>query len=123
MEACQKCQVHGANMLYTLAQIAGPTKGNETVWFLGLLALAIGTMVGGYVYIWRMFVSRWEECEEGHKATQQQLIDVTGEMGVLKGKVDVLTSLSQGTLAQVHGHTSNPSGTNQPNPNPPNSSI
>lgn len=67
------------------------------------LLAALSALGGVIVYLWRQVMTRnaetenlltkkWEECEEGHKKTTEQLITISSEVGSLRGKIEVLSS-------------------------------
>ena len=50
-----------------------------------------------------LLLTRWEECESKHAATQDKLLSMSSEVGQLKGKIEVLSS---DVLKQIHGEGS-----------------
>lgn len=79
--------------LQLIGQVPMPGDDREA-WMLGVLASAIAALAGALAYVWRMFVSRWNDCEKGHAETNERLIKVSTEVGELRGKIEVLQHLN-----------------------------
>ena len=56
---------------------------------------AIGTaLTGAIVALWKIVMTRANDCERKHEETQEKLLTVTKEVGELKGRIHVSEHLN-----------------------------
>lgn len=62
----------------------------------------LGTaLVGAIGILWRVVIKRANDCERKHEKTSSDLLNVTKEVGELKGKISIAESLSP-KLDDIH---------------------
>lgn len=66
------------------------------------LLYVIGTgLVAAVATLWRIVIKRANDCERKHESTQSKLLEVTGEVGELKGRISIAEQIGP-KLDEIH---------------------
>ncbi len=99
-----------------LNQMPNETIGSETI--VGIATSIVLALVTAVAYLWRRIDKKseetetrlndkLEECEEKHQTATSKLIEISREVGELKGEMKGIRELSGKVLSEIHGRSDN----------------